>query len=676
MWKQTILIYLIAITTADGITSPNNNSLPCENMTECHCYDNGNFSVNVNCSDTCLTAKDVCGICSIIENVTGLDISANSIMELPPYCFKDCYKLMWLSLANNSLSTLQNDTFSGLSKLQYLNLDANRLIRYGNFSNRESLRPFKQLLTIHLQSNSNETAHGNVSGYLPNIPSDIIPNLFTIYVDGLPNATFGANFKNLKSLKHLYFSGKWANCKISALTNETFKSVAFLTHLDLSRCKIKYVDAGTFAMLTELRHLNMSFNLELGFPTLRNVSYGLQFTKLEVLDDSKVYKTFGLTTQLNRCDVRFLRNTSIKELYINSNRLALIEINVLALFPKAVETVHAEDNKFTYGEYALQIGCLKKLKALYLGKQDQTHSITGSNEERFLQENRLDTSGHCELSEYSVQLPCNISLNTTKLFDMTIPENSIPENLEILDFSSSALILDPVPYIESPISINSRIRFVNISENIMSTLQGSYFSLDTLEFLDLSNNYCSNISGGFFSNFPHVAQLYASGNKLGPHLAADQDGTIFEPLKKLLILDLSDNWIQILSQKIFTHLQSLKSMDLSSNRLDNITFEYTTNKKLSKFDVRQNRITTLPLGLLELMDAYSKRTAEQIEIDLSENILSVSCENVPFLTWMKRHQKYFAGIDSYLFQNEGQPAFTYEPRQANLCLRAFRHDKF
>ena len=447
-------------------------------------------------------------------------------------------------------------------------------------------------------------------------------------------------------------------------------------HLDLSRCKIKYVDAGTFAMLTELRHLNMSFNLELGFPTLRNMSYGLQFTKLEVLDDSKVYKTFGLTTQLNRCDVRFLRNTSIKELYINSNRLALIEINVLALFPKAVETVHAEDNKFTYGEYALQIGCLKKLKALYLGKQDQTHSITGSNEERFLQENRLDTSGHCELSEYSVQLPCNISLNTTKLFDMTIPENSIPENLEILDFSSSALILDPVPYIESPISINSRIRFVNISGNIMSTLQGSYFSLDTLEFLDLSNNYCSNISGGFFSNFPHVAQLYASGNKLGPHLAADQDGTIFEPLKKLLILDLSDNWIQILSQKIFTHLQSLKSMDLSSNRLDNITFEYTTIKKLSKFDVRQNRITTLPLGLLELMDAYSKRTAEQIEIDLSENILSVSCENVPFLTWMKRHQKYFAGIDSYLFQNEGQPAFTYEPRQANLCLPAFRHDKF
>ena len=103
--------------------------------------------------------------------------------------------------------------------------------------------------------------------------------------------------------------------------------------------------------------------------TLRNVSYGLQTNSIEVLDYSKVYKTFGTTNQLKRYDIWHLNNTYLKEIHLNSNRMTSIEVNGMHLVPRSLEVYWAENNPFDYSPYVFQSGCVYNLKRLEASKK-------------------------------------------------------------------------------------------------------------------------------------------------------------------------------------------------------------------------------------------------------------------------------------------------------------------
>ena len=224
-------------------------------------------------------------------------MSYNSLDHLPESCFRDCKELKTLSLKSNQLKRLKNKTLEGLANLLYLNLDNNTLLKNGELSDPDFLSPLLRLQELHLQTNVYDMQETASHIYLSKIPTKTLDSLHILYLDILPHAKFGTNFKNLTRLKRINFSCR-PNCPMVSLTNESFVNIASVTHLNLSSCNITTIENGTFACLRELTHLDLSYNMVLGFITLRNVSYDLQFTKIEVLNYTKVYKTFGALTRI------------------------------------------------------------------------------------------------------------------------------------------------------------------------------------------------------------------------------------------------------------------------------------------------------------------------------------------------------------------------------------------
>ena len=161
----------------------------------------------------------------------------------------------------------------------------------------------------------------------------------------------------------------------------------------------------------------------LGFPTLRNVSYGLRDSmSIEVLDYSKVYKTFGLTTQLNRCDLWYLQNTTLKEIHLNSNRMASVELNALHLSPSTLETIFVEDNRITFGPSSFQVGCVTNLKRLELKRQQNGHAISNYNNEMEIIDNKIDSSGGCKVKRNALKPGCRLGKHKPlKMIDFFFP---------------------------------------------------------------------------------------------------------------------------------------------------------------------------------------------------------------------------------------------------------------
>ena len=89
---------------------------------------------------------------------------------------------------------------------------------------------------------------------------------------------------------------------------------------------------------------------------------------------SEVQNTFGLGTELKRQDVCFLRNTTLREIALDSNKIQLLERNLVLLLPDTFQIIHMRDNTFTFGPYLLQLACIANMTAVYLGYQHITHA--------------------------------------------------------------------------------------------------------------------------------------------------------------------------------------------------------------------------------------------------------------------------------------------------------------
>ena len=171
--------------------------------------------------------------------------------------------------------------------------------------------------------------------------------------------------------------------------------------------------------------------------TLRDVAYGLQFTSIEVLDYSKVYKTFGMSNELKRCDIWYLNNTNLKELYVNSNRMASIEVNGMHLIPRSLEVVWAENNQFDYGPYLFQTGCVNSLKRVDASEQLFGHDFRKYNEEIKIKEKNFahyDTEA-CPVPEAMKRENCPFLVNK----ELHLEDISISTSLKRLTMRSSNL---------------------------------------------------------------------------------------------------------------------------------------------------------------------------------------------------------------------------------------------
>ena len=336
--------------------------------------------------------------------------------------------------------------------------------------------------------------------------------------------------------------------------------------------------------------------------------------------------------------------------------MASIEVNGMHLIPASLEVLWAEDNPLIYGPYVFQSGCVNNLKRLEISKTLFGPDLSKYNDEINVKEkdNVHYGTDACKVPKTSKRENC-LFLVGQKLKPEEI---SISVSLKRITISGSNLHFK-FPDGSFVLKFNNSIEYIDISSNIFYQWRGKFFQFDKLKHLDLSNNFCSNVTANFFKNAPYIKTLNVSRNNLVLILAGDTKGHIFEPLTKLEKLDLARNDIEKLPKKVFRYLKKLKTLNISFNRIQKIEFAFDHMKNLSYLDVQQNKIYSLPVPLLEQMYSYSKKESVNISIDMSKNLIHLSCKYLPFVNWMSDHTKYFKNIQSYQFREEDDTIITF-----------------
>ena len=216
-----------------------------EGLVNCTCHRRIDGTVFVDCSRGHLRIQDACKLCSSIENVTEIDFSFNSLSDIPETCFMHCRSVKTLSLVSNQIRTLKKNTFTCMKQLQQLNLDRNIVIQEGNISTPEAFDSLVNLQSLSLKGNAGSQKETEAYKYLANISNKTFTGLRKLFLDGLPYGPFGQIFQKYKNLACIDFSGIDGTCKIFGLTSESFRNVIYVTHLNLSKCQISIIDAGT-----------------------------------------------------------------------------------------------------------------------------------------------------------------------------------------------------------------------------------------------------------------------------------------------------------------------------------------------------------------------------------------------------------------------------------------------
>ena len=600
---------------------------------------------NLSIRNTSLQSAEACETCrQFNDTLISLDLSENNISSLQDRCFTGCNRLEHLSLRATNLRSFATLSVTNLRSLRELNLDRNHLIRNCSFTNAEVLIALSNLQVLTIKGNVDTLFCPKNQSFLDNIPTAAFPSLKELHADGVKHVHFGENFTHFKDLALLNLSGVNSKCSIISLKKATFSNLPFLNYLDISKCNITTIDAGTFEVLHELMYLNLSNNQGLGFVSLRNISDGLRATKIKVFDFSKIYKTFGVGTMLRRCDMWFFKDTSIEELYLNSNRLVMVETNALLLAPPNLTKIWAEDNRFLFGAYVFQFGCLKNVRESFLNNQHNRPDLNLYNDEIHIKDNQETNEGICIIPHRHESTDCVYIDDDERVHTGNF---KLPKNLNLIAYSNSNLKYK-AEYKSDFLPIISHLRLENLdfSKNVLYYLGHQFIVSEQLKHLNLSNNFCSFIDADFFKIGPNLETVDLSHNNLGSILSQDTEGQIFKPLNAARTLGLSHNNITFLPQQVFANLLSIKNLDLSSNQLTQFNSSGDYFQNLTQLDLHNNQLTTFPVTMLEQLTVNKNN----ISIDLSHNFLEVSCENLEFLTWITEKSDYFKNVKLYIFR--------------------------
>ncbi|XP_062594743.1 toll-like receptor 4 isoform X2 [Saccostrea cucullata] len=550
-------------------------------------------------------------------------------LQLPP-CFKSSSNITHIILKNNSLRRIPVDLPTELEyldlsyneinlidspmihtiyrRLKYLNLDHNgieNLTFFSVISNMSNL----EFLSLKGNNNSRDTKY----------PSNILhglESLLHLRIDGVEEGNFGDMFSADKiDLKLLDASGNDGVCVISHLISNVLGKFN-LTHLDLSFCNIRSTEIGVLSSQAYLQYLDVSYNKMLGFRGLANVSYDLQDSAIKVLKFNKVHCTFGLGTILLRKHTIYLQNTTLEELYLDSNRLELMEIGVLPKLPKTLKLLSVGDNKVDNGIYVLQVDSMHNLEVLNVSFQIHSHTNYF--------EPCDDFSESCHIGPDVAHKFIDLSLSKKRIFTFYLPEKlkRLYANNNKFQYHVGELHFN-----------NCNVEFAHFQGNHFVQIHGPLFGCYNVRYIDLSDNFCSNISSQALRFLPKLNILNVSQNLLGNSLAKDINGEIFGNNRNLSVLNLHDNKIHVLPGNLLKNNLNIQLLNISYNRIEKWTVDIRHLFQLQHLDLSNNLLTELDKTAVDLLPQHNNFT-----INLLGNPLECSCANLFFFDWINRHQ--------------------------------------
>ena len=216
---------------------------------------------------------------------------------------------------------------------------------------------------------------------------------------------------------------------------------------------------------------------------------------------------------------------------------------------------------------------------------------------------------------------------------------------------------------------NSTVKSIDLSNNGLHFIIKPIYCVKTnissvvpqIETINFNDNALKCVTSEFLRHcdWSSVKHAYLRNNKLGQteeNICNTDKNNILgfgKPAINLEILDLAGNQIKngtLLSDLRF--LTKLKEVDLSFNGFQNISMVLQNMTELRKLNLSNNNIDCLSLStVLEVNRLQDlKQETDEIEIDLSGNLLSCSCECFDFFKWMMRTKVKLTGKKKYQYK--------------------------
>ncbi|XP_063447126.1 insulin-like growth factor-binding protein complex acid labile subunit [Mytilus trossulus] len=553
-----------------------------------------------------------------LHNLRSLYLSKNSRypvdenLSLPKNVFKYLVNLTVLDLSYNNIDSLHEETLNGLLNLQQLKLNNNLLKELPN----DSFQYTPKLAILDLSNNF------------------------------LNNVTEGV-FNGLRNLHHLYLNGNY----MRNIQNNAFISLINLTDLNLLTNTLNYVNEQIFAGLPKLRHLYLGSNC---IKEISNNTFG-NMTDLKLLDLSK-----NSLSSLN--EKTFIGLRRLEDLRLNLN---LFKYNTKQLPPGCFQpleslkhlSVQMNNPQNVPDTYILPdetIKDLKKLKTLELDVNFAKERILGIGFSSLYNLSSLVFSSYSKFSllndtfRYTTNLThfsckkCNIMILETGTFlfltqlkfvllDFVCPVSYDPHQVIhiILSMSKTPVEILEINNVDikvfftwkkvNYILLDTRIRELHITNKDRCVRKTSIFPIEkvlptpvSLQSLDLSSNGILQIG----LNLTYVIFLDLSNNELDDFL--EEYSYAMNGISRLEYICLSNNLIKHLISKLFINQPRLRIIDLSFNKLTNVSFELTHLVDLEILNVSSNTIRYLDDGSMKNIDRLFE-ISKSVKVDLSNN---------------------------------------------------------
>ncbi|XP_062597942.1 toll-like receptor 4 [Saccostrea cucullata] len=441
---------------------------------------------------------------------------------------------------------------------------------------------------------------------------------------------------------------------ISAFRNLSFKGLYKLTVLKLNSNKFRLTNKlsmNVFADLINIKTLDLSENTELTFRILPILTYGLQFSTISTLSLNKIHCTFGLGTEIKKDDVKYLKNTSLTEVHLSSNRIELLENGTVDYLPQTIKRISVADNRFEFGLYVLQLRALKHLEWINASEQYLSHNpidilknkiCRDESRKEYLNNTQDYSHGRMlktiEMAKLLVRYKNKTGGNSrssqrNELLNRKNEAIRLPPNLKTIFYNKSTLRYE-IPWI--PV-LENKVEELYMQDNILYSWKGPVQGMKSLRILNMSNNFCSSVSKSFFKYLGNLSELYLSDNLLGFSLSPDTEGEIFASLTNLIRLELRENRITHLPNQIFKGLRSIKDLILADNTLSTIDFSISTLTNLQFLDLSGNQIQFL--SDTNMKDIDQQRDKFGFTLNLLRNPISCNCHTLSFLRWMVNGQE-------------------------------------
>ncbi|XP_052066215.1 toll-like receptor 4 [Mytilus californianus] len=563
-------------------------------------------------------------------NTTELDLSENVITEIGARTLNRYRKLLHLYIANNKISSLDSDAFSGLNELKVLTLIGNRLdhTKYPN----NVFRPLRNIQELYLNRNMRSPSpfepfcNGKPCRYSDKAFSWLV-NLKVLSIDLCENPEFGEGFLNMKNLQKLSFD----YCLVCKLSNKTFGNFrnSNVTVLNLSRCELykisKSIEAGIFNPFSTVTSLDLSNSyfslkhaLKLLFPFRNKKMDMINFHRVSRGSRTSPDNPFKIVITSEM--MQYLKTICVKTLIMSYN--GIVDVRPNSLFshdhPECFENIIMSANSFSV-EYNIQYMEVLKLSNAVKNLRLFDYSyvpLQFSDMKFILPPNSMILNNHFPSLYTERKHPTNMTFK-------------LPPKLEILRFS---YVMSGSSLFSLILKNTKALKYLDLSHFAFQEFPDIFMPEgNVLEHVDFSGiDSRLYVDKGVIELMRDVKTILLRDANLD--LTFREGKNVFKYFGNSTVnIDISYNHLVTLP-KTFGVISNLEHVNLSFNSFRHFPKSLTSLYNLKIVDLRFNQLLTINKKVTQWADNVFQKT--NLSLLLKGNEFACTCENRDFLKWL------------------------------------------